>query len=97
MKMPFITVKQSLVDHEIETLFEELDTHEPASVEYKNVTEQILKYYGLKNEELKFKHDMAIKVVGVVGTLSAISAIMIFEKTNVIGTKAFGFIPKIGI
>jgi len=96
MEMPFITVKQSLVDHEIEVLFEELDTHEPTSVEYKDITEQILKYYGLKNEKLKFKHDMAIKVVGIVGTLSAISAIMIFEKTNIIGTKAFGFIPKIG-
>lgn len=95
MKIPFITVKQSLVDHEIETLFEELDTHEPTSEEYRNITEQILKYYGLKDEKLKFKHDMAIKIVGVAGTLSAISAIMIFEKTNVIGTKAFGFIPKI--
>lgn len=97
MKIPFITVRQSLVDHEIETLFEELDTHQPTSEEYRNITEQILKYYDLKNEKLKFKHDMAIKLVGVAGTLSAISAIMIFEKTNVIGTKAFGFIPKIGL
>ena len=80
--MPFIRTKQSLIDHEIETLFEELDTHEPTSEEYRNITEQILKYYGLKNEKLKFNHDMAIKIDGVAGTLSAISAIMIFEMST---------------
>ena len=96
MKLPNIGTKQSFVDHEIERLFEELDTKPTDSDEYARITDQIMKYYKLKADKRAFLKELTIKSVSVAGTLMAIGAIMNFEKENVIGTKAFGFIPKLG-
>lgn len=88
-------VRQSLIDHEIERLFEEIDTVDVNSDEFKTITEQIAAYQEMKSTKDKFKYDVTVKCIGVAGTLVAIGAIMTFERANVLGTKAFGFIPKL--
>jgi hypothetical protein len=96
MNLPKFRIPQSYIDHEIEVLFEELDTKDAASEEYAQITDQIMKFYKMKEDKRAFLKDLTIKSLGVFGTLSAIATIMNFERENVIGTKAFGFIPRIG-
>ena len=87
------------LDKAIASLIDTLNGFDEDTEEYARFLSQTKTLMELraKDQEIRSRRTVsADQVAGIAANLLGIFAIMSFEKTNVITTKAFGFIPKIG-
>lgn len=80
----------------IDKILFEMDAVDPASDKYAKLTEQLEKLYKI---QISTKPERVSKdaLVGVGGSLAGIIAIILFEKNNILTSKALGFVSKIRI
>lgn len=82
------------LDVAIENALSELAGHDADSDEYANITNQLVKLYGLKeidNPDRRISNDV---LAGIAANLIGIGMIISYERVHVITTKALGFIVK---
>lgn len=85
-----LTNKSTGVDVEIEKHYEVLKTMDPSSDEYKKVLASLEKMSDIKKGVRVSKDTQALIVANLVG----IVAILAFEKSDIITSKALGFVMK---
>lgn len=86
------------LDALIATAIKELENCDPETPEYGKILDRLGKLIELRHldrGDRKHTRVSADQMAGIAANLIAILAIMSFEKTNVITTKAFGMVPKI--
>lgn len=80
-------------DEEIERTIKDLAVMDPTSKEYKDVVLNLEKIYKMK--EIETNQIDINKVIMVAGNLLGIGMILVFEKSDIITSKALGFVNKI--
>ena len=87
--------KRTNLEKEIDSVLDIMSTTQPASDEYKTMTESLEKLYKAKasESERKVKVSPDTIAVGVFGILQLL-LIMRYEEARVITTKAFGYVMK---
>lgn len=87
------TKKQDQLEAAIERVLNVMEQNDPLSEEYSRLVDQLDQLYKIRKE----KHSNRVStdaLVAIGGNLAGIIAILSFEKTNVITTKALGFVTK---
>ena len=96
-----ITLKASQIeptplDDAIARLFNSLQGMDPESEEYSNTADQLVKLYKLNDESKSKKRVSPDTLASLIGSLSGIVTILVFEKSgHIIVTKALGFVTKL--
>lgn len=96
-----ITLKASEIeptplDDAITRLFSSLEGMEPDSDEYAKTADQLVKLYKLNDESKSKKRVSPDTLANLIGSLSGIVTILVFEKSgHIIATKALGFVTKL--
>ena len=85
--------KRSNFDKEIDSILQDLKTLDVTSEEYQQAVKNLETLCKAKSYE-KDKSLDKNALLGVIGNLAGILAVLEFEKINVITTKALGFIIK---
>lgn len=85
--------KRSYLEVEIDNVLKTMLTMDPASEDYKTMTENLERLYKLKAIDSN-KKVSADTMALIAGNLLGLVLIMSFEKTNVITTKALGFVLR---
>lgn len=88
------TVDPTPLDLAIDRLFASMEKMPPASDEYSNTADQLLKLHKLRDESNSRKRVSPDALVQVAGSLAGIVAILSYERTHIITTKALGFVMK---
>lgn len=91
---PEITANSQL-DFTIRSLFDHLQTLDPASEEYAKTNTQLIKLIQTKQDVNPSWRPSADAVVSAGASLLGILLILNFERAGVIATKAIGFIGKL--
>ena len=90
------TIEPTPLDEAIDRLFISMQGMEPETDEYSNTADQLLKLYKLRDESNAKKRVSPDALVQLVGSLSGIMAILVFEKSgHIITTKAMSFVMKV--
>jgi hypothetical protein len=84
---------ESKLDTEIQAALSKLDNLEPTSEEYGTIVERISKLHKLKTEE-RSKQISPDTVLVVAANIFGILWLTRYEKTDVINSKALGFVMK---
>ena len=87
--------KQTL-DTTIDYVIDQMHEHHAYSPEFTTMVENLTQLHKMKMNE-KASRPSADAVISVVGNLAGIVAILGFEQTHVITSKALGFVSKIKI
>ena len=85
--------KRSYLEVEIDNVLKTMLTMDPASEDYRVMTENLERLYKLKAVDAN-KKVSADTIALIAGNLLGLALIMWFEKTNVITTKALGFVLR---
>lgn len=85
--------KRSYLEVEIDNLLKTMLTMDPCSEDYKAISENLERLYRLKAVDSN-KTVSADTIALIAGNLIGLVLIMSFEKTNVITTKALGFVLR---
>lgn len=85
--------KEHCLDEEIIRTIDELGYMDPHSKEYKDALTNLERLYLMKNGE-KSQIDIN-KMLMIGGNLLGIGLILVFEKSDIITSKALGFVNKI--
>lgn len=90
------TIEPTLLDDAIARLFSSLQGMEPDSEEYAKTADQLVKLYKLNDESKSKKRVSPDTLANLIGSLSGIVTILVFEKSgHIIATKALGFVTKL--
>ena len=90
------TIEPTPLDDAISRLFDSLQGMDTDSEEYSKTADQLLKLYKLNDESKSKKRVSPDTLANLIGSLSGIAAILIFEKSgHIIVTKALGFVTKL--
>ena len=85
--------KRTNLEKEIDRVLTFMDDVDPDTEDYVATSKNLLALYEAKSKETK-KHISPDTIVVVMGNLLGIGLILIHEKTEIITTKALGFILK---
>lgn len=84
------------LDDAIARLFSSLEGMDPESEEYSKTADQLVKLYKLNDESKSKKRVSPDTLANLIGSLSGIVTILVFEKSgHIIATKALGFVTKL--
>lgn len=86
--------EKSDLDKAIDEVFKHMKTLTPDTDEFDRTTDQLAKLYAIKSSNAPSKID-ANTVLMVVGHLAGIIAILGYEHSHVITSKALGFVMKL--
>lgn len=90
------TIEPTPLDDAITRLFDSLQGMEPESEEYSKTADQLVKLYKLNDESKSKKRVSPDTLANLIGSLSGIVTILVFEKSgHIIVTKALGFVTKL--
>lgn len=90
------TIEPTPLDDAIARLFDSLQGMEPDSDEYAKTADQLVKLYKLNDESKSKKRVSPDTLAQLIGSLSGIVTILVFEKSgHIIATKALGFVTKL--
>lgn len=90
------TIEPTPLDDAIARLFSSLEGMEPDSDEYAKTADQLVKLYKLNDESKSKKRVSPDKLAELIGSLTGIVTILVFEKSgHIIATKAMGFVAKL--
>ncbi|AWN05982.1 hypothetical protein SEA_PHERRYCRUZ_25 [Streptomyces phage PherryCruz] len=90
------TIEPTPLDDAITRLFDSLQGMEPDSDEYAKTADQLVKLYKLNDESKSKKRVSPDTLANLIGSLSGIVTILVFEKSgHIIATKALGFVTKL--
>lgn len=90
------TIEPTPLDDAIARLFDSLQGMEPDSDEYAKTADQLVKLYKLNDESKSKKRVSPDTLANLIGSLSGIVTILVFEKSgHIIATKALGFVTKL--
>lgn len=84
--------KPSMLEEEIKKVYEELSAYSPGTKEYSEVLDNLERLY--KVSENKTKSISPDTIAMIAGNLLGIGLILGYEKTNIITSKALGFVLK---
>ena len=93
--MAFFKKEKSKLDAEIERLEVELGMTDPESDEYAVIARNLETLYKIRENRNSANRVSADTVASIFGTLASIFAVMHYEETRVIASKAWGLIQKI--
>jgi hypothetical protein len=85
---------EAALDENIAKLHRELKTHDPETQEYVMSLEHLTKLYAIKNEN-RSRRVSPDTMATVIANLVGIGIIVGYERTNIITSKAVGFIKKV--
>lgn len=85
--------ERTALEIEIESVIKQMSRYEPSMAEYTTCSENLERLYKAKATGPKSEFNWAPIIAGGIG-LAEIALIMIFEKTDVLSTKALGFVMK---
>ncbi|UVK63615.1 hypothetical protein SEA_DOXI13_26 [Streptomyces phage Doxi13] len=89
-------IEPTPLDDAITRLFSSLEGMEPDSDEYAKTADQLVKLYKLNDESKSKKRVSPDTLANLIGSLSGIVTILVFEKSgHIIATKALGFVTKL--
>lgn len=81
------------LEEEVDRLLTELGALQPESEEYQTVSKQLETLYKLR--PIKRAERVPVETwMAVAGNLAGIAAIIVFERSNVLTSKALGFVLK---
>lgn len=95
MAFAFFKKEKSKLDTEIERLEVELGLTDPESDEYAVIARNLETLYKIRENKNSANRVSADTVASIFGTLASIFAVMHYEETRVIASKAWGLIQKI--
>ena len=87
-------IEDPALDLAIVKLFDRMGGLDPETKEYSNTADQLVKLYKLREETTSRKRVSPDALVQVAGSLAGIVAILSYERTQIITTKALGFVMK---
>lgn len=83
------------LDEAIDRLFNSMQKMHPASEEYSNTADQLLKLHKRRDESTSSKRVSPDTLAVIAGNLVGIVAILGYEKTGAITSRALGFVMKL--